>query len=962
MRLLVCLLTALPLFAQTTASLHGKVVVDGLPVRGVTVRFDPDSGLGERTTLTDETGAYLLAALPPGPARLRFELEGLKDREVFVRLAVGQLTRVGEVSMRPLHVISELDVYAPQIAPITNNEIASTLTLDEIEELPVQRNQLATAQLAPGVNANTLANGVLQIAGGPSYDNLVLVNGVVVTENRRGQMRPMYVEDAIVETAVLTGSISAEYGRFSGGVVNTITKSGGEAYSGSLRDSLSNPRWSSTTPASEAHEDNLNHVFEATLGGRLISDRLWFFTSGRWAKNDTARQTVAVPGSASQLSYTESNDQKRYEAKLTSRLTDAQGLIASWFGIDTQTENSRFNNNIYDAASLTSRDEPESLFALRYGGQLVNTLTMEAQLSRRTMSLSSGAFTRDLIGGTLLLDRANSNARFGAPSLCDVCEDERRDNEDLLVKAHWFVRALGGHHDLVGGIDRFRERHFLEDHQSGSGFAVFVTRAEFRDGAIHPVITPTTQNGGGTFIRWMPILTAPRETDLRTDSVFLNDRFFFSEHWSFSLGARYDRNHAVDSDGTTTADDRRLSPRLGAQYDVFGSGHLIFSASYGEYASRIAGSIANLGQEAGAAAAIDFAYRGPQISGVPVDDALQRLFNHFNTQQGGTANTSANNLRPNGSRDVPGYGAYFDGTLASPYVRELTIGAGMLLGGAKHYVRLDLVSRDWNDFYAANVTPSTLHETTPLGITVDRPLIRNTNDVERTWRAAMLQARMDRERWNLGVHYTLSTLRGNDEGDSANGAVANLDPSRYYPEFLDYERNNPVGYLQGDQRHRVRAWYSYSWPHFTASVLQTFDSGLAYSITAPINVTRYTGAPSNPGYAAIPNGRYFLTDRGALRTDDVTSTSLALRFDYNFFFAQADVLNLFDEDALADPQRLGSSVSTAANAQDLAPFDPRTTTPVEGVHYRLAANFGQPLNNMAYQTPRTFRVSFGARF
>src|SRR3954454_19363714 len=99
------------------------------------------------------------------------------------------------------------------------------------------RNQHPLAQFAPCVQSNTLTNGQLQISGAPGYDNLVLINGVVVTENVRGQMRPMYVEDAIQETTVLTGAISAEYGRFSGGVVSTITKSGGNEFSGSLRDS-----------------------------------------------------------------------------------------------------------------------------------------------------------------------------------------------------------------------------------------------------------------------------------------------------------------------------------------------------------------------------------------------------------------------------------------------------------------------------------------------------------------------------------------------------------------------------------------------------------------------------------------------------------------------------------------------------------------------------------------------------
>src|SRR6185369_291930 len=225
--------------------------------------------------------------------------------------------------------------------------------------LPLQRNQLATAQFAPGVNGNTLSNGQLQISGGPGYDNLVLVNGVVVTENVRGQMRPMYVEDAIQETTLITGAISAEFGRFSGGVVNTITKSGGNLLGGSLRDSLSSPAWSAQTPAREERESTLNHVWEATLGGYVLRDRLWFFTAGRWAKNDTARTTLSIPAGTSpvspaspSISYAEGNDQKRYEGKLTAQLGSQMTLVGSFFGIDTKGTNVRFSNNLYDEASL----------------------------------------------------------------------------------------------------------------------------------------------------------------------------------------------------------------------------------------------------------------------------------------------------------------------------------------------------------------------------------------------------------------------------------------------------------------------------------------------------------------------------------------------------------------------------------------------------------------------------------
>jgi len=969
--LLLTLALALDLAAQTTASCTGTVTSGGAPMPGVLVTVTSPALLGERSTITGSGGNYSLVALPPGDYDVTFTFPGAQPVTKPASLQLSQTTRVD--AAMTITAAETLTVASTTPPALESPHISTTLTLEEVERLPHQRNQLATAQLAPGVNANVLSNGQLQISGGPGYDNLVLVNGVVVTENSRSQMRPMYVEDAIVETTLLTGAVTAEYGRFTGGVVNTITKSGGDAYSGSLRDSLSNPRWSATSPANEEREDNLNHVWESTLGGSILHDRLWFFAAGRWAKNDTARQTVAVPAftgsvpspASPQLSYSESNDQKRYEGKLTGALTRAHTIVGSYFGIDTQTENSRFSNNIYDEASLTGRDEPESLIALRYDGLLGEHFLGEAQYSRRKMSLSSGAFTRDLIEGTVLLDRANSNTRFGSPSLCAICEDERRDNDDLLVKAHYFLDGRKGSHDLVAGVDRFQERRFLEDHQSGSDFAVFVTRAQFKDGVIYPVITPTNQNGGGTFIRWMPIFVAARENDLRTDSVFLNDRWSLSPRWSISLGVRYDRNDAVDGDGVTTADDNRVSPRLSVQFDPRGSGRQRFTASYAEYASRVGDGIASSNQAAGSAAAIDFAYRGPAINDkaltVPMQQALQMLFDSFNTTQGGTANTANQNLRPNGSRDIPGYSAYFDGSLSTPYVREMTLGYGREIG-ANGFARIDLVSRDWRDFYVASVTSSTRRETTPLRIPVDLALIRNSNDIERTYRAVLLQGRWNPSRYAVGVNYTWSKLRGNDEGESANGPVANLDPAVYYPEFMNFERSNPIGYLQGDQRHRLRAWIDGTFGAFTASILQTFDSGLAYSITAPINVSTYAGAPANPGYNSIPNGRYFLSDRGALRTDDVSSTNLALRYRYSMFFAQADVLNVFNRSAIADPQRLGAGVQTAANATGLQTFNPFTTTPVEGTHYRFAANFGQPLNNLAYQTPRAYRVSLGLRF
>lgn len=969
--------------AQTTAALTGVVTAGGQPVAHARVTVQSPALQGTRAAETNGDGRYKLAALPPGHYHVTFALPGMQSATSRAHLALAETTQL-DADLRPERVSESVTVSSDAPSVLDTPEVATNLTMPQIERLPIQRNQLAHVQIVAGVTANTLSNGQLQISGGPGYDNLVMVNGVVINENTRGQMRPMYVEDAIQETTVLTGAISAEYGRFTGGVINTITKSGGNALSGSIRDTLSNPAWSAQSPALEARANQLNHVWESTLGGFVLRDRLWFFTSGRWAKNVTARQTVPIPAFANpassvspRISYSESNDQKRWEAKLTAQVTARHNLVAALFGIDTQGENFRSTANFYDLASLSARDDPESLLSLQYHGIAAANLLVEGRFSRREMAENSGSTITDLVGGTVLMDRANVNARFNAPSFCAVCDTEHKDNQELLLKANLFLgTSRFGSHDVVAGVDRFEESRFVDDHQSGSDFALFVSRAQWKDGVIYPVVTPSNATGGGTFIRWSPILAPGTEDRLRSDSLFINDRWDASERWSFSIGARYDRNDAVNADGITTSDDSRISPRLSARFDPRGDGRHRFSASFAEYASRIAEGIASANQGAGSAATIDFAYRGPAINqtqlSVPLPDVIRMVFDYFNTQQGGTANRTAQNLRANGSRVIPGYSTYFDGSLSTPYVREMAIGYGAQLG-ARGFAKVDLIQRDWRDLYASSVTTHTRKTNTPLGIPVDMELYRNTSNVHRTYRAAQFQGQWSAARFYAGANYTLAELRGNDDGETANTAVPNLDPTLYYPEFMGYSRFSPEGYLQGDQRHRVRAWIGYDVPlpaaigRLELSLLQSFDSGLAWSASGPINVTRYSGAPANPGYNSIPNGLYFFSDRGALRTDDISATSLAVRYSRQLFrdvqlFAQGDLLNAFDNDGIADPVRIGTTITTAATSTTLQPFNPHSETPVEGVHYQRAANFGQPLNNMAYQTPRTYRISLGFRF
>ena len=178
---------------------------------------------------------------------------------------------------------------------VTTATIASNFKKESLERLPVGRALNDAVLLAPGVAGNG-PSGNIMMAGGLSFESQYLINGVVVNENLRGQALNLFIEDAIQETKVSTGAISAEYGRFGGGVVNMITKSGGNLFSGSFRSTFNNDGWRSLTPfPTDQTVDKITPVYEGTMGGPILVDRLWFFGALRFTEPEENR-TLAVTG------------------------------------------------------------------------------------------------------------------------------------------------------------------------------------------------------------------------------------------------------------------------------------------------------------------------------------------------------------------------------------------------------------------------------------------------------------------------------------------------------------------------------------------------------------------------------------------------------------------------------------------------------------------------------------------
>ncbi len=949
-----------------TTEITGRVTSGGQSLPAVTVTATSSSLQSPRLATTGENGGFFIPFLPPGDYELLFELAGFSDTRRTLTVILGARSQL-DVELQIDTVREGVTVEASGRSP-ADVPISTNFTASDIERLPVQRDLRSIVLLTP----NATVGRSLMISGAPSWDSLFLVDGVVVNEYQTGQPQRVIFEDAIQEVVVLSGAIPAEYGRFTGGVVSTITRSGGNEFDGSIRDRLTSGGWQARSPWPGEPEplSDLDHALEGTLGGFLQRDRLWFFLAGRDAKSSARRFTFAT-----NVPYDSRSDDQRAQLKLTAAVTPRHSLIGSWVEsnlAETNVTQARANRRVLDSGALIpEREEPIRFLALTSTNLLPAQWFAETHYSTRSSRLQgNGGRSVDRLEGTPIGIRS-PRSEFHAPFGCGICGDDARDSTTWSAKLSHYRDLAWGSHTLVLGGEMFDETRQNRGTRSASEFTIQAGTAHLIGTEAYPVF------GSGTQIQWTPYFRGERGSDLGMDSAYINDRWDPHPRLTLNLGVRYDRTRALDAVGRVISDDDAFSPRLGFAWDLRGDGRQQLIASYGRYAARILEG-GGTAQQVGVFNQFRWRYVGPDINPIgtpphlliPAREALARLFAWFDSI-GGVQNRSLliAITNPEASGDFPR-------SLRSPAVDEWTIGYG--LQGSSASIRLDLVSRDWTNFYAMHLDTTTGQSVDILGNVLDIAKIVNDDDeTVRTYRALQLQGSWQRGRLSGGGGYTLSKLRGNDEGEEgvSPGAPRNWPLSLWHPEYFGYSQRQPIGYLQQDQRHRARVWAGWHSAYrshvLSLSVLQRFDSGTPYSLVGEIDATGRTapfnGIPRNPGYSLnwASNVPYYFSERGAFRTDDVWSTDVAIGYELGVKLRpllKVEVFNLFNNTAVVVPQTAVLTRQGGGASSGLLAFNPFTETPVEGVHYVRSADFGQPTGPDSYQSPRSVQASIALRF
>ncbi len=699
---------------------------DGQVLPGVTVTVKSPALLGTRSTVTDGNGAYILKGLPTGSYEASFQISGFATVEKKTDVPLGGSVSV-DATLSVAKVEENVVVTAEAPSILSTTQGGQQMNAAEIDTLAVTRDIVGTAELVPGLTTNTPNSQQLTINGAFAYDNVFLVDGVDVDDNLFGSPNNLFIEDAIQDTQVITSGISAEYGRFSGGVVNAITKRGGNDFSGSFRVDFTNPKWTTQTPFEKENDtprkSDLNKSFQETFGGPIVKDRLWFFLAARQENRSTQGNFdfTALP-------HTDTTDNKRIEGRLSGEIAPNHTLQFGYTRNNTVFSGPTFDFSI-DPATIDREELPNHLFVGSYNGVLKPNLFLEAQFSQQNYEFASGGGTSSDLKDSPFFTFGTSvpgGYHYNAPYFAYTVDPDVRKNRQVTAALSYFLSTEGfGKHDLKAGYENFRSGIEGGNTQSATDYVFY---ADYKtDGAGDPVfdsngrLIPLFEAGQGLFLNW--ISSRGATLDITTNSYYLNDRWALDNHWSFNLGVRYERVRSEATGGIVGVDTDTIVPRLGAIFDVKGDGRFTLQGSYAHYAGKYNETQIGNNTKVGNPSLVYGLYVGPTGEGrdfAPGFDVSNYLFLNAN---------------------LPDANVFFDKGLSSPVTREYTFGGGLDLGHGG-FAKLLYTHRKTTGFIEdfTTLAQGTVDVTVPtpcLGcdgtLTLDKRVFKNTDVPQRNY-------------------------------------------------------------------------------------------------------------------------------------------------------------------------------------------------------------------------------------
>jgi hypothetical protein len=839
------LLLASSLEAQlTTGNLFIMVSDDrGQTMPGVTVTVQ--GGGAPLVQVTDAQGRARFLNLPPGTYSVSAQLEGLGSvSQPNVTINLGRNTEL-EMVLRPAVGLRETLTVTAAAPTIDVNTAAVGANLDQraIETLPTGRNYSSIVQVVPGVSsdANPLngSQSTITVYGSSGAENSFYVDGVNTTNMEYGFQGKELNFEFIREVEVKTGGYEAEYGRSTGGIINVITKSGGNQLTGDVfgyydNDSLQSDADTVVSTAGTT-EGFTRRDFGLDLGGYLLRDKLWFFGAFDQVRNSVSSSLPEGPAAGQSVS---SNSRRNLgSGKLTWNFGPAQSLVAT-FMQDPRVDTGAINDSDHTlngepATYLGRQDFGGRDYALRYDGVYGSNWVFTAQGARHREQNSVGPATE---AGNAVSFRDASQDFFQTGGF-GLIQDKNFDRKFYGGSA---LRFLGAH-EVKGGLEYQTERAEVTKRMSGGQLVTKFANPVHPSKPIYSHFYWTTPTATVASAPTSALVASPQH---KNTTAYLQDRWSF-KNLLLSFGVRWDRQRIIDASGTTQIDLKKdFAPRLGFTWDPTGGAHRAkLYGSYGRFYEEIP---------------MDLVIRSFSYERQP------RIINYSPTSTAPDAGAESDFETP--SVILGGFTEPSDPDIRNQYLTEYLLGyerelMPSLAVGVKGIYRnygevIEDFQCDFDGTYCIG-NPGKGIMSTIIGL--DNESTFAAPRAKRTFKGVQLDAtRRFADHWSGIVSYLYSRLEGNYDGEYAPFTNVGADPNisaayDYYDFFtngIDLTRVTNKGPLSNDRRHQFKASGVYETP---------------WKLSVGASAYWRSGTPRTRYGYSDAYGRYefFLTERGA---------------------------------------------------------------------------------------------------
>src|SRR5688572_9466800 len=656
---LVIFMVAAAFGQETTGNLEGTVTdPNGAVVPNVTVTVSSaktaasgttTTGIGigfKRSTNTDEQGSFRILQVPPGLYDVvTTATSGFGEaRYENVTVSIGQTMQL-TITVMPGTTTTTVDIVSSEtnVVDTTNNAIQTSISAREIELVPKRTGFTGLLKTVPGTRPETRTGG-FSVDGASGGENVFVIDGQEVTNYRTGTLNETYnvPTQLVQEVQVKSSGFDATYGGATGGVISVATRGGSNEFHGEFgfqvepvglagkarqlltrftTGAVSTNNFTQTAEYfSPLKSDGANYFPTANLGGPIIKDRVWFFSSYTPQIFNTYAQTqyyTNLPASTRTLITSEAYSRKRkYEyafGRIDANPFDSLRVTGTflWNPVidDGSIPTTSFSN--VSSSAIGFNNVPTANFGAPIGILRGNQFTSQ-QGGRQSSNLAtlSGVYT---VNSKLVLDgrynRGFLNEKLGnyfvpttvqifscgtvnAAFPCATTGANTITAKDVSVRESFefsgaYIFNAGGQHELRSGYQRIT---IFNDVISGNNL---IGRLSFNYGTsistlIGGNVTSTPGAvGSGSFRRTG---TNGMGSNL-SQGLFIQDKYQPTSRLTLNLGVRIEKEDLPSFNSFPSIVNfgwgDKIAPRLGFAYDLTGNGTTKVFASYGRFFDRV---------------------------------------------------------------------------------------------------------------------------------------------------------------------------------------------------------------------------------------------------------------------------------------------------------------------------------------------------------------------------------------